>query len=334
MAAKQAKLEEVRGGDGPDLVVFCHTCSVLIDVEVREHKTHDLSPELTMDDLKHPTTKVLDQIKKDKKEAQYHFTGETLEVIMSTIAKSGAGSVLCIGAPTIYEEVRNKTDKRALLLDIDTRLGAFWSCEDEYVWYNMFNHHFFEDKSAYTAFIEAAEDGLVIVTDPPFGGKSELVSQTLRQITREYQAVHGRPKTPSLLWVFPYFMEHKILGSNPVPGPEIRMSDYQVNYTNHKGFAKMGSPVRIFTNIDLGLLVLPEDKGYKHCGECGFWVSENNAHCEFCDACTSKSGARYRHCIRCQRCVKESWKHCQGCERCALPDHPCGKFRAKRRKLG
>jgi hypothetical protein len=46
------------------------------------------------------------------------------------------------------------------------------------------------------------------------------------------------------------------------------MCDYQINYVNHGSFKsaggrKKGSPVRIFTNLPLEKVELPEGEGYR-----------------------------------------------------------------------
>lgn len=55
-----------------------------------------------------------------------------------------------------------------------------------------------------------------------------------------------------MMWVFPYFMETYITHLMP----EMEMSDYKINYTNHEMYRsingrKEGSPVRFLTNISL-----------------------------------------------------------------------------------
>lgn len=131
-------------------------------------------------------------------------------------------------------------------------------------------------------------------------------------------------------------MEHIIREkSNPpnVTGGlrELKMSDYKVNYENHQLFKtdcngkKYGSPIRIFTNIPLSLLKLPESDGYKYCKICQKWVSNENKHCEKCKTCTSKDGRTYIHCNKCNRCVKPTWTHCHTCRRCLLENHECNK---------
>jgi hypothetical protein len=51
---------------------------------------------------------------------------------------------------------------------------------------------------------------------------------------------------------------------------------------------KQGSPVRIFTNVNLQKLKLPASEGYRYCGLCKKWISPENKHCSSCNSCTSK----------------------------------------------
>jgi len=99
------------------------------------------------------------------------------------------------------------------------------------------------------------------------------------------------------------------------------MIDYHVNYANHKKFSEKKttpSPIRIFSNIDFEVVILPESEGYKYCPLCRRWTSKCNKHCVFCGQCTAKSGARYQHCNACDKCVKVTWIHCQMCAKCHL----------------
>ena len=224
----------------------------------------------------------------------------------------------------------------SLLLDFDTRFGYFYSDAD-WIWYNMFNHYFYlgqQSKEVFRSLLAKAKESLLLVLDPPFGGKPELVGETLRRIECDWQEVHSNPELRvSVLLIYPYFMESKILSAMP----SLKMVDYQVNYENHASFnasakgRKQGSPVRVFTNIPLDKVRLPEDEGYKHCDLCQKWTCRENRHCFDCGDCTSKNGATYKHCARCQRCVKATWTHCKQCQRCALPKHPCQLFKDKRK---
>lgn len=93
---------------------------------------------------------------------------------------------------------------------------------------------------------------MVLVTDPPFGGRVELLTQTVKNISSLYKTLNNKNKELPVMWIFPYFMEPQIHNSLP----EYSMLDYKVDYDNHPLFQdgpkgrKLGSPVRIFTNID------------------------------------------------------------------------------------
>lgn len=181
--------------------------------------------------------------------------------------------------------------------------------------------------------------GTYVVCDPPFGGRVEPMSQTFKTIGdlhKKWNNLKEEGDQLKFFFIFPYYMESIMKAkSNP---PEIegglkdfKMSDYKVAYENHPLFVlksdkqKQGSQIRIFTNVPLNSIKLPECDGYKYCKRCQKWVSQENKHCKICKNCTSKDGRRYRHCKLCQRCVKESWVHCKKCDRCALTSHKCGQ---------
>lgn len=177
---------------------------------------------------------------------------------------------------------------------------------------------------------------IFLVCDPPFGGRVEFISQTLKSISDSHKTWNGLDDTSTLkiFFIFPYFMESIMQNKSNPRGcdgglKDLKMSDYKVDYDNHPLFVtgssgrKYGSPVRIFTNVSLNLLKLP-GAGYKWCKRCDKWVAIENKHCKLCKSCTSKDGRRYRHCKICSRCVKPTWKHCIKCERCVLEKHTCG----------
>lgn len=106
----------------------------------------------------------------------------------------------------------------------------------------------------------------------------------------------------------------------------------QIEYENHKKFhnkgksgRKFGSPVRFFTNLPLLTIDLSNDKNYKLCDKCKYWVAATNKHCAKCKECTSKNGMTYKHCNTCKRCVKPTFFHCEECGRCCQQKgHVCG----------
>lgn len=321
--------------------MFCQDCQelVLVDKVSKFHEGHKVK-NVDENDIKRSTKLLLRQLGENKKEAQYHFTDLTLNTLTKILESNKLNKVLCLGAPTVMEHL-NKTKNRTLLMDIDLRFSSFFREGREWIWYNMFNHHMFvsEHKNYYEDFLEGSTDGMAVVLDPPFGGKVELIATSLNRIMSDWNKLNKSDDAKTkvkIFWIFPYFMESKIVEAIP----ELKMSDYQVNYDNHKAFQdanksgarKQGSPVRIFTNLDLAKLELSSEKSsYKFCQDCDFWTHKNNSHCFDCGACTSKSGAPYRHCAKCRRCVKQTWRHCDNCGRCALPDHPCQLFKSKNR---
>lgn len=88
--------------------------------------------------------------------------------------------------------------------------------------------------------------------DPPFGGRVELLAQTVKTIDALYKKLNKVDDDLNIFWIFPYFMEPQIKNSLP----NFTMLDYKVDYDNHPLFQqgnkgrKHGSPVRIFTNCD------------------------------------------------------------------------------------
>lgn len=318
---------------------FCATCGRWVTRSARKrHGGHDVRPRVADEALARPS-RLLAQLGANKREAQYHFTQQTLNTVLSMVRGQGFTRVLCVGAPTVHEALQaGEGAIESLMLDIDTRLGQFHDVNDgSWCYYNMFNHHFFldEGRAKFDAFLRRSRgERLLLVMDPPFGGRSELLGHNIRRIEADWRRAASEAASElAVMWIFPYFMEAKVLQASP----GLRMCHYAVNYENHAAFSsrgsKHGSPVRIFTNVPLGGLRLPAEEGYRRCGECGLDVAAANRHCAPCGACTSKSGAPYRHCDLCSRCVKETWRHCPDCGRCALPEHPCQLFRAKNEEM-
>ncbi|KAF7644414.1 hypothetical protein LDENG_00222410 [Lucifuga dentata] len=221
---------------------------------------------------------------------------------------------------------------KSLLLDIDFRYAQFYD-QEEFCHYNMFNHHFFGGKAsgeALQAFLRAPEgENIVMVADPPFGGLVKPLANSFSLISQTWKKLQSSSSSNmdmSMIWIFPYFFEPRILECLPT----FTMLDYQVDYENHPLYkhGKTGrkqSPVRLFTNICPKDVVLPKDEGYRFCSVCQRYVCSLNRHCAKCNTCPSKDGRAWKHCSACEKCVKPSWRHCRSCGRCALPDHPCGK---------
>lgn len=93
---------------------------------------------------------------------------------------------------------------------------------------------------------------MVLITDPPFGGRIEMLAHTIQAINDLYRSLNRIERDLPVMWAFPYFMEPQLLNHLP----NYRMLDYKVDYDNHPLFQdgnkgrKFGSPVRIFTNIN------------------------------------------------------------------------------------
>lgn len=149
-----------------------------------------------------------------------------------------------------------------------------------------------------------------------------------------YSKVNECPYQPlAIFWIFPYFNEKQICDEMPA----MEMTDYKVNYMNHNVFSnngnsrnrKLGSPVRLFTNLCANLIRLPSLE-YRFCTICQRYSALENRHCSLCNTCPSRNGSTYRHCIFCDKCVKPTYSHCFLCRRCTLDqDHSCDEFQSK-----
>ena len=84
--------------------------------------------------------------------------------------------------------------------------------------------------------------------------------------------------------------------------PRLAMADYRVTYAGHAQYGtsdkarKLGSPVRLFTDIPLAEVELTDAREYAHCARCRAWRHVSNVHCSKCGTCPSKDGRTYRHC--------------------------------------
>ncbi|KAL7298819.1 hypothetical protein TKK_0008559 [Trichogramma kaykai] len=328
--------------DKPSNRAYCHDCNQLYSPSTtRKHADHDVVENLTDYQMTHPT-EILKPLENAKKEAQYLFSKKSVSDIMNMLTDLNAENVLCIGTPRIHEHItENCSDKMSsLLLDFDGRFHNFFG-PLSYCWYNLFNHHFFQENSETVLeqfLTQNKGKNTFIVCDPPFGGRLEPMSQTMktiRDLHKKLNNIVNEEDEIKVFFILPYYMEGIMKQkSNPqdVEGglSDLKMSDYKVEYDNHPLFVakdeekkKQGSQVRIFTNVPQNLLKLPESDGYKYCKKCKRWVAAENKHCRTCQACTSKDGRTYRHCNPCKRCVKPSWVHCKKCNRCSLSNHKC-----------
>lgn len=89
----------------------------------------------------------------------------------------------------------------------------------------MFNHYFFDGLNAtslYEQFLKDGKTGLAVVIDPPFGGKVEVISHTIKAINNDYKRVNGNNAAQvSSIFFFPplritllfiYLMKYRLLG--------------------------------------------------------------------------------------------------------------------------
>ncbi|XP_056411797.1 rRNA N6-adenosine-methyltransferase ZCCHC4 isoform X2 [Hyla sarda] len=320
---------------------FCRECQLLLlEGDWPEHPGHHLLGDVSLSQMKRPS-QLLVPLKNKKSNAQYLFTDRSCTFFLDTIISLGFTRVLCVGTPRLHEWIRFKSLEnsnpkvKSFLLDIDFRYSQFYG-QDEFCHYNMFNHHFFGGEAARSIcqkFLQEDDgQGVIMVTDPPFGGLVEPLAFSFKRMSDLWRMTVNTDDSSELpmLWIFPYFFESRILQCFP----DFRMLDYQVDYDNHTQYkhgrtGRKQSPVRIFTNITPESIILPANEGYRFCSICKRYVSAENKHCEICMACTSKDGRMWSHCSLCNKCVKPSWSHCSSCGRCALEDHPCGSTLAK-----
>lgn len=225
-------------------VYYCRQCCQLVEISSDGlHKGHEIS-KIEEKSLEQPTLEGLLESKSSaKKEAQYHFSVESLDVLVNEfiLKQKGISRILCIGAPSIHEKILSlyteKLDRnpKSMLLDIDFRLRSFYNSvqrtSDTFCHYNMFNHFFFRvsEQNNYLDFLKDAKGEILIVTDPPFGGKCELIGRTLKCIQKDVINLSGGHDQIHTMWIFPYYMERFIQQEIP----SIKMSDYQVCYSSN-----------------------------------------------------------------------------------------------------
>ncbi|XP_032129454.1 rRNA N6-adenosine-methyltransferase ZCCHC4 isoform X2 [Sapajus apella] len=288
---------------------FCQRCQqLLLPDDWGQHSEHQVLGDVSVTQLRKPS-QLLYPLENKKTYAQYLFADRSCQFLVDLLSTLGFRRVLCVGTP---------------------RYSQFYT-EDSFCHYNMFNHHFFDGKTALEvcrAFLQEDKgEGVIMVTDPPFGGLVEPLAITFKKLIamwKEGQSQDDSDKELPIFWIFPYFFESRICQFFP----SFRMLDYQVDYDNHALYkhGKTGrkqSPVRIFTNIPLNKIILPTEEGYRFCSLCQRYVSLENQHCEHCNSCPSKDGRKWNHCFLCKKCVKPSWIHCSICSHCAVPDHSC-----------
>ncbi|XP_017867604.1 PREDICTED: zinc finger CCHC domain-containing protein 4 [Drosophila arizonae] len=277
-------------------------------------------------------TSHLKALSQDDVHAQYFFDQQALKFFADQCRLLKIDKVVCMGAPRLHFHLRIHKIQ-SFLLDFDERFSKYLSPQ-EFCLYNMCNNHFFYQREPFERFLKCNKDERVlIVTDPPFGCRTELIAHTLRSLMRLHNRLNQLPATPlSIFWVYPYYMANYIRQDMP----ELQMCDYKLNYTNHSRYTNVGnskrsygSPVRVFTNIPLELLRLPLAEGYKYCDRCQRDTAIENVHCDRCRNCCSQNGQTYRHCQLCDMCVKPNYVHCSNCRRCCQRvGHDCALYQS------
>lgn len=135
---------------------YCRTCNIFVlRKNFPNHKNHDFVNEISDQLLKEPT-KILNPLSVDKKEAQYFFSDDCLEFFGNTFKKLGLNKIICIGSPRLHEFLKNNYQKfgiKSILLDLDKRFFSFYG-PDEFCWYNMFNHWFFNSSEPFKKFLK------------------------------------------------------------------------------------------------------------------------------------------------------------------------------------
>ena len=258
-------------------------------------------------------------------EAQFYFTSDTQNFFLE-MSKSYS-AVLGIGVPSIILSLLyaprspNQTEKLCLCMDMDWKLGQFLAPKN-FAQFNMCNQHFFTEISKraferliaqFSALDEGKQKKLLVLVDPPYGIKPELLRNLFQFIKEKF------PKNTECKFALcmPYFLKPNIRKALP----DLRMTDFRCNYLEHRvysGKQNRGSPARLFTNIEPNELKLPETE-YKFCGECSKYVHKTNKHCKLCKKCTTVDGLTYHHCHKCRKCVKSVLNHCFGCKKCHSP---------------
>ncbi|KRF79744.1 rRNA N6-adenosine-methyltransferase ZCCHC4 isoform X1 [Drosophila virilis] len=281
-------------------------------------------------------TNHLEALSQDEVHAQYFFDQKALEFFADQCRLLKFNKVVCMGAPRLHFHLRRIRKMQSFLLDFDERFGAYLSPR-EFCLYNMCNNHFFYNRDPFELFLKCNNnDRVLIVTDPPFGCRTELIAHTLRSLVRLHNRINCLPATPlPIFWVYPYYMANYIKQDMP----ELQMCDYKLNYTNHSRYTNVGiarrsygSPVRVFTNVPLELLQLQSAEGYKYCDKCKRYTGIENVHCDRCGNCCSQNGQTYRHCQFCDMCVKPNYVHCTNCRRCSQREgHVCALYQSMQR---
>ncbi|XP_026370322.1 rRNA N6-adenosine-methyltransferase ZCCHC4 isoform X2 [Ursus arctos] len=274
---------------------FCQRCQrLLLPNDWEKHQEHRVVGDISIAQLKRPS-QLLYPLENKKTNAQYLFADRSCQFLVDLLSTLGFTRVLCVGTPRLHELIRlkssgeKKSNIKSLLLDIDFRYSQFYM-EDSFCHYNMFNHHFFDGKAALevcrTFLQEDKGEGVIMVTDPPFGGLVEPLAVTFKKLIAMWKEGQSQAVTKN----YP-------------------CSGFSLIFLNPESVSFFQASACWITRF---------------CASCQRYVSLENQHCEHCNSCTSKDGRKWNHCFLCKKCVKPSWIHCSICSHCALPDHSCG----------
>ncbi|KAL8586233.1 hypothetical protein ACOMHN_021498 [Nucella lapillus] len=239
---------------------LCSPCGLLLlTEEVKEHegKGHLIKGGITKAALQRPTS-LFEPQEDNKTYAQYLFTDPVVQFIVDRLEKlNNKTHILCLGTPRLHEAVstmgrEGQTKMTSLLMDLDCRYAQVLS-EKTFCRYNMFNHHFFDAGGAdrFKSFVREGGAGLVLVTDPPFGGMVEALGATFTKIEDTWRTEAQTDSRLPMVWFFPYFMEKRVLECSPA----LTMLDYKDGTT------------------------------YRHCESCQRCVKSTRVHCDTCGLC-------------------------------------------------
>ncbi|EAW92838.1 hCG19611, isoform CRA_b [Homo sapiens] len=170
---------------------FCQTCQqLLLPDDWGQHSEHQVLGNVSITQLRRPS-QLLYPLENKKTNAQYLFADRSCQFLVDLLSALGFRRVLCVGTPRLHELIKltasgdKKSNIKSLLLDIDFRYSQFYM-EDSFCHYNMFNHHFFDGKTALEvcrAFLQEDKgEGIIMVTDPPFGGLVEPLAITFKKL--------------------------------------------------------------------------------------------------------------------------------------------------------
>jgi hypothetical protein len=306
---------------------YCYTCSTLFSEDDQsDHIDHKHSESLTRQQLRQPCRYILQPLENKRNDAQFFFSQTFIDYLVNDIVlkERSWDSVICIGCPTIFENLKQKIP--SYLLDYDLRFCSFYPAKQVLI-YNMFNGHIFSNEKYFREkFLSKIQNCLVII-DPPFGGFHRALAYSIEKLFQSYDIKQN------LIVFNPYFLEKWINDAFP----KLKMLDYKVEYTSNSSLhlcrGKKGSPVRIFTDISPSKCPPLDELNYKYCFECDRYTLITNQHCLQCQSCTSKDGLPYKHCSLCQRCVKAERIHCKQCNVCHLPNQCMTKTNKRKSHL-